>query len=82
MLKPKNSAIIFKNIKDFNKVPKGSWHSHGAPFKALFYLYRRNKSGLLFCYIIARDCYGDLRTLPWKCGDVDMRNKLHERKIG
>jgi hypothetical protein len=81
MLRPKSSAIIIKTLKELEKIPNADWNGHGYPFKPLFYCnYRKGEH--LYCTIIATDCYGRLRTLPYKNGEKDMRKNLKEKKIG
>lgn len=79
MLKPKASSLI-TTWKEFDKIAKANWSGNGGPYISLFYIYKRTGERL-FCYVVAKDNYGDLKILPYRCGSVDMRNKLHEIKI-
>jgi len=79
MLKPKSSAVI-STWKEFNKIPKANWSSNGGPYSPLFYIYKRTNERL-FCYIVAKDNYGDFKVLPYKCGEKDVRIGLKELKI-
>jgi hypothetical protein len=81
MLKPKSSAIIIKTQKELKKIPNADWNGHGYPYSPLFYSYYRNGEHL-YCTVIARDCEGRLRALPYKNGENDMRKKLKEKKVG
>jgi len=82
MLKPKSSAIIIQTLKDLRAIPSTDWNSHGLPFKPLFYMFYRGYGKLLFSIVVAYDCFGKLKLLPWQYNGKDMRQGLKERKFG
>jgi hypothetical protein len=80
MLKPKRSSIVIETYSDLANILNANWNDYGAPFKPLFYISYR-KSTLLFCTVIARDCFGKLKSLPWQYNGKDMRGGLNGRHI-